>query len=139
MSSILTIVGIAAAAFVGTKLLVKGDNRVENRRGGAVTLSGWAQANGLPIIAQMLKAYAIGDYSGVLFGLRQAQDLVGDSDAREQAVATFLNLQLAKQVATADGREALIAKVEKLLNVVIDRTAIAQAPVAVTSAGEKPK
>ena len=133
LMSLLTAAGAAVVAFLGGKAIIKVDNRVEARRDSAVTLSGWAGANGLPIVSQMLRSYAIHDMSGVLHGLKQASDLIGDADASKAAIDTFLNVQLAKKVSTIDGREELIVAVEKLLNISINRESITQQPTAVAA------
>jgi hypothetical protein len=117
--------------------MLKGDNRVEDRRETAVDLAGWTTANGLPMLGRMLRAYAVGNYGGVLHVLNECRDLMGDAEARQAAVDTFLKIQLKKQVETTDGREALITTVENLLNVKVDRASITQVPVPVAKADAK--
>lgn len=130
--TIFTVIGACAASFVGTKLLVKGDNRVEDRRRRAVQLASWCSNNGLPILSQMLASYSIGDYSGVLSNLQNIGDLVADPAQAQATIDLFLTTQLGKKLSTVEGKEQLISAIEKSLNVKIDRAAITQKAVAVT-------
>lgn len=128
MQLILIIAAVSVGTYFLGKLGVKGDNRVEDRRRLAVRLAAWCSQNGLPGLGVLLSNYAVGDYSGVLHQFQALGDLLADADQSKAAVDAFLRVQLAKQLETAEGREALVAFIEKHLNVVIDRNSITQAP-----------
>lgn len=132
LSMILVFAGATAAAFFGSKLIVAGDNRVEDRRRQAVTLSAWCAANGLPTLSSLCADYSVGDYSGVLAQVRQLCQLVADPEQSKVAVQQFLDVQLNKVLSTEEGKASLIAKIESKLGVVIDRDAIVQKPVELT-------
>ena len=114
--------GLSVAAFLVAKLGVKLDNRVEDRRRHAVKLASWCEANGLPLIASGLQAYSISDYSGALYALQSAIDVIGDAEASKAALDRFLRVQLDRRLANTDDKAALLDYVQKRLGVVLTAT-----------------
>ena len=131
MGSILTIVGGAAAAFFGAKLLGKGDTRVEERRRTAVDLATWAKGNGLGVLNNLLTDYAVGDYSGMVSSVRQIAGIVRDPAESQAALDRFLQVQLSRQLETEAGKESLVSFIESKLGIKIDRKAITIAPIEI--------
>lgn len=133
IQTILMVAGGCFATFFGGKLLVKGDTRVENRRRDAVGMAAWCHSNGLPVLKDLLSSYAVGDYSGVLHQIGIIREIVSDADRAKEAVNKFLQVQLDARLNNSEGREELIAYVERKLNVRLDRNAITQAPAALST------
>jgi len=132
--TILALVGGAAAAFFGSKMLVAGDSRVEDRRRQAITLSTWCAANGLPTVSSLLADYAVGDYSGVLAHIRQLAQLIASPEQTKAVVQQFLDNQLTKALSTEEGKAALLSKVETQLGIKINRDALVVRPTELTTA-----
>lgn len=131
ISGIFLLVGLAAIAYFAGKLLIKGDNRVEERRRQAIKLSNWTASNGLPGLSRLSEAYAVGDYSSLITQAKVLAETLGNDQEALAIVDGFLKFQLTKRLGTPEGREAVIAFVETQLNVKIDRTVITPATVAV--------
>lgn len=107
-------VGLAAAAAgLGGYLLVRGDSRVEGRRRNAVQLSRIASENGLPLTSQMLDAYAVGDYSGVIAGVSNLHQTLTDEKQRKAAVHVFLETQLDLRLASPEQTDGLLGLIEQ--------------------------
>jgi len=126
--TILALVGGAAAAFFGSKMLVAGDTRVEDRRRRAVDLATWCRVNGLPTLSQLLTSYAVGDYSGVVHQVRALSDIISDPAQAKTTVKQFLDIQLSNQLTTTEGKEELIQLIEKKLDIAIDRSVLTAKP-----------
>ena len=125
ISAILILAGLGVGGFFLGKLLFKADTRTEDRRRRAIEISQWASANGLPEISKLLVAYSIGDYSFLLHSLRSISDTLANDESARALVNRFLSAQLTKKLSTVEGKEELIAMVERALNVKINREAIA--------------
>lgn len=122
---ILTILGGAAATFLGGKFLVKVDSKSEDRAEEAIDLAAWCQGNGLPGIAILLKKFAIKDYSGAFTQFRQIAATVRDEQSSKEVIRTFLQVQLDKYLSNPTTAEELLRLVEDRLGVKIDRDAVA--------------
>lgn len=131
-SSLLLFAGAAVVAFFSGKLLVKGDNLVEDKKRTAIRLASWTQANGLPELSQLLTSFAINDVSGVFTHFRAIADTLSDADTSRAVVDKFLQVQLQKKIATSEGQEELIRFVEKAMGLVIDRDSIKKQPIVIT-------
>jgi hypothetical protein len=113
---------LSVGAFFLSKLAIKGDNRVEERRREAGKLAAWCEAAGLPIISSGLLSYSVGDYSGCLFSLRQAIDVIGDQEASKAVLDRFLRIQLEKRLTNEEDKAALLKFVQDRLHVVLTAT-----------------
>jgi hypothetical protein len=113
---------LTVGAFFLSKLLVKGDNAVEERRRQAGKLAAWAEANQLPILSSGLLAYSIGDYSGAIFAIRSAIDVIGDPEGSRAALDRFMKVQLDKRLSNTDDKAALLKYVQDKLGVVLTAT-----------------
>lgn len=119
LQQVLIFGAVSVAAFFAAKLAVKGDNRVEERRRQAGKLAAWAEASGLPTLSSGLQSYAIGDYSGAIYAIRQAVDIIGDPEASKAVLDRFLKIQLEKRLSNAEDKAALLKFVQDKLNVVL--------------------
>lgn len=129
IQTILAVVGGAFLAFFGARFAGRADTKIEDHRRIAINLASWTRANGLGLVTQLLTNYAVGDYSGILTSVRHISDVLGNPEEAQNTIKNFLDVQLGKQLDTAEGRENLMQFIEKKLGVVIDRTAIATKPV----------
>jgi hypothetical protein len=120
----------SVAAFFAGKLAIKGDTRVEERRRQAGRLAAWCEANSLPIISSGLLAYSVGDYSGALYAIRSAAEVIGDTDQSKAVLDKFLQVQLDKRLQNTDDRKALLEFVEKRLGVKLTATPVEVKPNA---------
>ena len=125
ISAILVLAALAAGGYFLGKTLFRADTKTEDRRRRAIELSNWTSSNGLPEISKLLIAYSIGDYSFLLNSLRSISDTLANDESARALVNRFLSAQLTKKLSTVEGKEELIAMVERALNVKINRDAIA--------------
>lgn len=121
---VIVLAGVGVGLYFLSKVLFKADTRVEDRRRRAVKLSRWADKNGLPVLSQCLDCYAVGDYSGLIHGISQLSDIVGDDDQIGPAINKFLQVQLVKKAKTEEGREEVLAVLERELGIKIPREAV---------------
>jgi hypothetical protein len=119
MQSVLFIVGLGVAAYFVVTFLFKRDTAQENRRLESIELSDICAKNGLPILSKFLRRYAVGDYSGMAFAAREIRDVLSNPEEMEDVVNRFLKLQLGKKLETVEGREQIVAEIEKRLGVEI--------------------
>lgn len=125
--ALLSIAGAVAAYFI-VRILFQRDTAVEQRRLDAIGLSDTCGRNGLPLLSKALKAYAVADYSGLAFAVRDIRDTVSDPDQFEDVVNRFLGIQLDKKLKTAEGREELVKAIEDRLGIEIPRDIIKELP-----------
>lgn len=121
-------IGGAVAAYFVIRFLFTRDTAVENRRLESIELSDVCTKNGLPILGKALKRYAVGDYSGLAFAVRDIRDTISDPDELENVVQRFLGIQLDKKLKTVEGREELVKAIEDRLGVEIPRDIIRDLP-----------
>jgi hypothetical protein len=131
VNAVLLLAAIGAIGFFLSKFLVRKDTQIEDRRRRAIQLSNWAAVNGLPLISRLLVSYSVGDYSSLKQQVGEVSELLADDAEAKAAVGRFLNVQLDRRLATSEGREEIIALVEKKLNLKIDRAAITPEAVEV--------
>lgn len=131
ISGILLLVGLAALAYFAGKILIKGDNRVEERRRHAIKLAAWTDSNGLPGLSRLATCYAVGDYSGLVGQAKILAETLGNDQEALAIVDGFLRFQLTRRLSTPEGRETVIRFVEENLNVKIDRAVITPSVTAV--------
>lgn len=120
---LLSAVGAVVAYFV-VRFAFQRDTAVENRRLEAIDLSDACSKNGLPILGKALKRYAVGDYSGLAFAVRDIKDTISDPEQLDDVVNRFLKIQLGKKLDSVEGRESLIKAIEEKLGVEIPREVI---------------
>lgn len=96
---------IGLAAYFGVKFFLKKDDEVERRREAAIDLAAEFKNYGLEISADMLKKYAVGDYSGMAHIIGDAVRLMqkGKSVVIEELDVVFKRV-VEKKMATAEGR-----------------------------------
>ena len=128
VQGILTLVGLGFGAYFITKTGLRVDDRIEDKKRLALTLSTWAASNGLPGIAQVLADFAINDISGVIAGIRNLNAIASNPEAARDALDSFLRIQLDKKLSSTDGKQALVDYIEKKLNVKISAVAVNQPP-----------
>lgn len=121
-------VGAAVAAYFVIRFLFQRDTAVENRRLESIELSDICTKNGLPILGKALKRYAVGDYSGLAFAVRDIRDTISDPEELDNVVQRFLGIQLDKKLKTVEGREELIKAIEDRLGVEIPRDIVRELP-----------
>ncbi len=121
-------IGGAVAAYFVIRFLFTRDTAVENRRLESIELSDVCSKNGLPILGKALKRYAVGDYSGLAFAVRDIRDTISDPDELENVVQRFLGIQLDKKLKTVEGREELVKAIEDRLGIEIPRDIIRDLP-----------
>lgn len=105
-------VSAVAAGAVGY-LIMRGDSRVEARRKDAIRLGQLASENGLPHTNELLSAYAVGDYSGVVGAMGSLYSTLTDDAQREAALQVFLGKQLDKRLSDPSRLSDLAAAFEK--------------------------
>jgi hypothetical protein len=134
---------VAVAAVVLVVLVVKAayrtDDRIERRREEAIDLSNVAVSEGFPLLAQIAKLYAVGDYDGVAHAIKHFIEVMRDPDQRNAALAAMNRIQIAKQLKDPGSRENLFVLLEKELGYPLPRTkpeepATPAAAVTVTAA-----
>lgn len=119
-------IGIAAVItfFVG-KFLIKGDSRVEARREDAIELAELMADQGFPTsIGKALRAYAVGDYSGLIAEIKSIRSALGKPGQLKGAMDHLLETQFNKYMADDGLREDLLSKIEKKLAIKIPRTEV---------------
>jgi len=126
--AIFTAAGIASF-FLG-RYAISADSKLEDLRRRAITLSGWCQAQGFHQLAALLVSFSVGDYSELISGVRTTMDILADSDNANATLDVILDKQLARKLSTVEGREQVLAKLETMLNVKIDREAMTQEPTS---------
>ncbi len=94
----LMILGASAAAFFGVKFLMKKDTAIEDRRAGAIDLCTACEKEGLGFLTPTLRAYAVGDYSGILGHFRELVRGLTDSERRAAALEAMMAVQLDKRL-----------------------------------------
>lgn len=96
---------IGVAAFFAAKFLLKKDDEVERRREAAIDLAAEFKNYGLEISADMLKKYAVGDYSGMAHIIGDAvRLLMKGQDVVVKELDTVFKRVLEKKMASDEGR-----------------------------------
>ena len=123
--------GVASVAlfFIGRWAMVM-DEKLEDLKRQAIQVAGFCQQQGLPQVSALLISFAVGDYSEIISGLRTTMQDLGDHGNATTALDLILDKQLRRKLETVEGRGEVLAKIEGILNIRIDRAALNQDPVA---------
>lgn len=103
--SLALLAAICVAAFFGVKLFLKKDDDIERRREKAVDLVAALKEYGLHFTADVVKKYAVGDYSGIAHAIGDMVRLMekGDDAVLQELDKAFKRV-LAAKLATEEGR-----------------------------------
>lgn len=111
ISSVLPYVGIAAAVYVVAKYAKKGDDRVEQRRAGAIAVAGVLREKGLTSVPRCLECYAIGDYSGFAESLKSLAGIMSNPTAADAEFESVFDKALLTKLNDPAKRKALMDKI----------------------------
>jgi hypothetical protein len=111
LSTALPYVAIAAAAYFGTKLLKKGDDRVEQRRLGALAVAGVLRGKGFTSIPRALETYAVGDYSGFAAYLHSLASVLTNPDSADSEFEAVFDKALLSKLNEPAKRKALLDRI----------------------------
>jgi hypothetical protein len=100
---------LAAAAGMAVFLLVRGDSRKEDRRRVAIAISEFFAKWGFTRSANIATAYAVGDYSGLLRGLRNLKEAIDTPEERLAIVNSLWTAQVTNRLADKTLTEDMIA------------------------------
>ena len=106
---------MAALAFLGGKAIFSVDNKIEDLKGDAIELSTITHEAGLPLTSGLLIDLGKGDFSGAVKNGREILRVLRDPQLRDATFQTFLKVQLDKQLADNNKRDALVKYVEDKL------------------------
>ncbi len=110
----LPIAFVVIGMFFAGKLMFRADTRVEERRRSAAKLSGTLREVGLTRIPSVLDDYAVGDYSGMVRGIRELGDDLKDPDKRSAEFERLFRLTLEHKLKDPEKRGTLVKLFEDL-------------------------
>lgn len=116
-------VGAAVCYFLAKKVPAL-HNKLEGLKVRCIALSTWCNDNGLPVASRLLSAFVVNDVGGFVTAAEQVLDILLDPVESKVVLDRFLGVQLDKKLATVEGKEELVAAIEKRLNVKINRSAL---------------
>ena len=113
-SSIAILVLLPLVAFLGAKWLFQKDTEREDRRRGAVQLTGTLQKYGLTKTAAFIGDYAVGDYSGMAHKIADLSRLFlsGEEHVLKELEQVFGNV-LSEKLKTEEGRAMIAARLSE--------------------------
>lgn len=107
-STVLMGVGVAAIGALIGRLVIKGDNKVENRRRTAIAVSGELRKEGYEKIPSLLEDYAIGDYSSMATKMYKLYVLVEDGDGLKAELEAAFDKRLKAKLQNPDEKLELM-------------------------------
>lgn len=114
LTHILIYAGAAAVAYVGGKYLIKGDNRVEQRRLDALKVGAELRKMGMNTVPVALEHYAVGDYSGLAAFLQSLAATMTNTDAARAEFEGIFDKMLLTKLNDPQSREALMKRIESV-------------------------
>lgn len=109
---LIALAGIAGAALLGATVRV--DKSIEMRREHAIDVSGELQALGLPQMADVAKAYAVGDYSEIFCSLKALRTALHQTDGPMRLMDEVFFKQLAPRLRRDGDRERIVKAIREL-------------------------
>jgi len=130
---LITFLAFAAIAIV----LFNWDTKIEKRRKHAIDIADKCREEGFEIMPDILRCYAVGDYSGLYDEIKGAYKIFGNDKLRRQTFFDFLERQLEISLKDPERRAAIYKAVEqrKLIDQAEDAAAAERARLTASVPG----